>query len=153
MCDPFFHEFRVIPSANGFQLVFYTEPVFVNLWRSPRIDSQPDGPVRQPYLSYRPAMLLWQVESNTRNRFMVSWNVYKYGLCYFMHHRGCMLEGWPWLASCSPLHSPMVESFPGTSRWHIFLLAWTADEKKSRSFGEYGISWQLFVKMIKQVWT
>ncbi len=34
----------------------------VNLLRSPGVDSQPDGPVRQPYLSYRPAMLHRQVE-------------------------------------------------------------------------------------------
>jgi hypothetical protein len=57
-----------------------TEPVFVNLLRSPGIDSQPDGPVRHPYLSYRPAMPHRQVESNPRNRFLVSLNVYKYGL-------------------------------------------------------------------------
>ncbi len=34
-----------------------TEPVFVNLLRSPGIHSQPGGPVRQPYLSY------WLAES------------------------------------------------------------------------------------------
>ncbi len=33
------------------------EPVFLNLLRIPGIDSQSDGPVRQLYLSYRPAML------------------------------------------------------------------------------------------------
>ncbi len=31
------------------------EPVFVNLLRSPGIDSQQGGPVQQPYLSYWPA--------------------------------------------------------------------------------------------------
>ncbi len=31
-----------------------TELVFVDILRSPRIDSQPGGPVSQPYLSYRP---------------------------------------------------------------------------------------------------
>jgi hypothetical protein len=36
---------------------FTPEPVFVNLLRSPGIDSQPDGSVRQPYLSYRTARL------------------------------------------------------------------------------------------------
>jgi hypothetical protein len=30
----------------------HTEPVLVNLLRSPGIDSQPGGPVRQHYLSY-----------------------------------------------------------------------------------------------------
>jgi hypothetical protein len=39
----------------------------------------PGGPVRQPYLSYRPAMLHRLAESNPRNRFLVSLNVYKYG--------------------------------------------------------------------------
>jgi hypothetical protein len=33
MCDPFFHEFRVIPSANRFRLVCYTELEFLkSLW-------------------------------------------------------------------------------------------------------------------------
>jgi hypothetical protein len=32
-----------------------SEPVFVNLLMSPGIDSQPDGPVRLDYFSYRPA--------------------------------------------------------------------------------------------------
>ncbi len=57
-----------------------TEPVFVNHLRSPRIDSQPGGPVQLTYLSYRPAMLHRLSESNPRNRFLVSLNVYKYGL-------------------------------------------------------------------------
>jgi hypothetical protein len=34
-----------------------SEPVFVNPLRSPGIDSQPGGPVRQSYLTYRPAWL------------------------------------------------------------------------------------------------
>ncbi len=57
-----------------------TEPVFVNLLRSPGIDSQPGGPVRQPYLTYRPAWLQRQAESVSWNRFLGSLNVYKYGL-------------------------------------------------------------------------
>ena len=59
----------------------FPEPVFVNLSRSLGIDSQPGGPVRQPYMSYRSAMLHRQVKSNPRNRFLVSSKVYKYGLC------------------------------------------------------------------------
>ena len=59
---------------------FTPEPVFVNLLRSSGIDSQSGGPVRQPYFSYRPAMLQRQLESNPRNRFLVSLNFYKYGL-------------------------------------------------------------------------
>ncbi len=59
----------------------YTEPVFVNLLRSLKIDSQPGGPVRQPFLWYRPGRLHRLVESISRNRFLGSVNVYKYGLC------------------------------------------------------------------------
>jgi hypothetical protein len=35
----------------------YLEPVFCKRLRSPGIDSQPGGPVRQTYLSYRPTRL------------------------------------------------------------------------------------------------
>jgi hypothetical protein len=51
----------------------YTEPVFVNLL-SPGIDSQPGGPVLQP------ARLQRLVESIPWNRFLSSFNVYKFGL-------------------------------------------------------------------------
>ncbi len=82
-------------------LTWYTEPVFVNLLRSPWIDSQPGGPVRQPYLSYKPANLHRLEESilslagqydspicrtsppiytGWRNQFLGSFNVYKYRL-------------------------------------------------------------------------
>jgi hypothetical protein len=39
------------------------EPEFVNLLRSPGIDFQPGGPVRQPYLTYKPARLYSLAES------------------------------------------------------------------------------------------
>jgi hypothetical protein len=58
-----------------------TELVFVDLLRSPKIDSQPGGTVRQPYLSFRPDRLHRLAKSNPRNRFLGSINVYKYGLC------------------------------------------------------------------------
>jgi hypothetical protein len=57
------------------------EHVFVNLLRSPGIDSLPGRPVRQPYLSYRLASLHRLAELIPRNRFLGSLNVYKYGLC------------------------------------------------------------------------
>jgi hypothetical protein len=57
-----------------------SEPVFVDLLRSPEIDSQHGGPVRQPYLSYRPAKLYRLAESVHRNRFLGSINVNKYEL-------------------------------------------------------------------------
>jgi hypothetical protein len=47
------------------------EPVFVNILRSPGIDSQHGGPVRHAYL---PSYI------GLRNRFLGSINVYKYGL-------------------------------------------------------------------------
>jgi hypothetical protein len=58
------------------------EPVFLNLLRSPGIDSLPGGPIRHPYLSCRPARLHRHAESNPRNRFLGSLNVYKYGLSW-----------------------------------------------------------------------
>ncbi len=61
------------------------EPVFVNLSRCPRIYSQPDGPVRQPYLSYRPARLHRLAESIHLNQFLGPLNDYKYGLCCAGH--------------------------------------------------------------------
>ncbi len=72
-------------------LLTNTELVFVNLLRSPKIDSQPGGPVRQPYLSYRcdnplcrtgpTVYIVRRNQSIPWNRFPGSINVYKYGLC------------------------------------------------------------------------
>ncbi len=57
------------------------EPEFVNLLRSPGIESQPGGRVQQPYLTYRPTRLHTRLaESNPWNRFLCSLNDYKYGL-------------------------------------------------------------------------
>jgi hypothetical protein len=52
--------------------------------RSPGIDSQPGGPVRQPYSSYWPAELHRLAESISRNRFLGSINDYKYELHSFL---------------------------------------------------------------------
>ncbi len=57
-----------------------SEPVFVDLLRSPRIDSHPGGPEWQPYLSYWPARLHRLAKSIPRNRVLGSINIYKYGL-------------------------------------------------------------------------
>ncbi len=63
------NRFHRLPPARGIQTGMSvspkTEPAFVlvNLLRSPWIDSQPRGPVRQPYSSYRPARLHRLVES------------------------------------------------------------------------------------------
>jgi hypothetical protein len=57
--------------------IYHTEPVFLNILRSPGIDSQSGGQVRQPYLTYRPARLYRLSESIPWNRFMGSLNVYK----------------------------------------------------------------------------
>ncbi len=45
------------------------EPVFVNLFRSPGIDSRPGGTIRQPCLTYRPASL-----HSHRLAESISWN-------------------------------------------------------------------------------
>ncbi len=72
-------------------VVMSEEPVFLDLLRSPRIDSQPDGLVRKPYFSYGPARLHRLSKSIPRNRFLVSINIYKNGLCSLssiMHRNG-----------------------------------------------------------------
>ena len=56
------------------------EPVFVDPLRSPEIDSQPGGPVRQTFLLYRPARQHRLAASIPRNRFLGFINIYKYGL-------------------------------------------------------------------------
>jgi hypothetical protein len=72
--------FKLLKSPwNRFRQSMYPEPVSVDLLQSPGIDSQPGGPVRQPYLAYRPARLHRMAESIPRNRFLGSINVYKYG--------------------------------------------------------------------------
>ncbi len=53
-----FHLWYVVLSHQ-----FDSEPVFVNLFRSPGIDSQPSGPVRKAYLTYWPARLHRLAES------------------------------------------------------------------------------------------
>jgi hypothetical protein len=68
------------PDQHGSALVWLPEPVFVNLLRSPGIDSQDGGPLRQLYLLYRPDRLHRLAESIPRNRCLGSLNVYKYGL-------------------------------------------------------------------------
>jgi hypothetical protein len=51
------------------------DPVFVNLLCSPGINSQPGGPVRQSYLTNRPARLHRLAESSpgllNRNKFVL----------------------------------------------------------------------------------
>ncbi len=69
------------------------EPVFVNLLRCPEINSHHGGPVRQPYLMYRPARLHWMVESIPRNWFLDGINVYKYGLCCAGNSWGTCSDG------------------------------------------------------------
>ncbi len=58
----------------------FPEPEFVNLLRSQGVDSQPGGPVRQPYMTYRPARLQRLAESIPWNRFLGFLKVYKSGL-------------------------------------------------------------------------
>ncbi len=60
------------------QHTILSEPEFVNLLRSQGFDSQPGGPVRLPYLTYRPAKLQRLAGSIPWNRFPGSFNEYKY---------------------------------------------------------------------------
>ncbi len=54
----------------------------VNLYGAQESITSPGGPVRHPYLLYRPARLHRQAEWIPRNRFLASLNVYKYRLSY-----------------------------------------------------------------------
>jgi hypothetical protein len=56
------------------------------------INSQPGGPVRQPYLLYQLARLHRLAESIPQNRFLGSLNVYKYGLRLHLASRIDSLE-------------------------------------------------------------
>ncbi len=47
MCNPYFHEFRVIPPANGIQLVCYT----VTLFTTEDVDKRVDPDRRLTHLS------------------------------------------------------------------------------------------------------
>jgi hypothetical protein len=69
-----------------------SEPVFVDLLRSPGIDSQHGRPGRQPYLSYRPARLHRLAEPVHQNQFLGSINVYKYELRELLTHDPNLLE-------------------------------------------------------------
>jgi hypothetical protein len=64
-----------------------SETKFVNLLKSPGIDSQPGGPVQQSFLTYLPARLQRLVESLPWKRFPGSLKVYKYGLWCFGTNR------------------------------------------------------------------
>jgi hypothetical protein len=55
------------PQRNFAFMNSASEPVFVDRLWSPGIDSQHGGPVRQPYFSYRPAMLHKLAELIPRN--------------------------------------------------------------------------------------
>jgi hypothetical protein len=67
------------PNLWFIAVVAWPEPEFVNLLRSPGIDSHPGGPLRQPLLMYRAAWPHRLEESISWNRFLGSLNVYKYG--------------------------------------------------------------------------
>jgi hypothetical protein len=66
-----------VPSRDPWRGKNRPESVFVNLLRSPGIDSQPGGPVRQPFMTYRPVRL---AEFDSLESILGSLNVYKYGL-------------------------------------------------------------------------
>ncbi len=86
MLDVFFWGLKTSPVAWTSFLIFGhknpgTEPFFVNLLWSSRIDSQPGVLVRLLYLTwYCPARLLRRAESIPWNRFLGSLNVYKFRL-------------------------------------------------------------------------
>ncbi len=66
------------------QCTLYTEPVFVDLLRSPEIDSQPGGPLRQSYLTHRMAWRYRFPGIDSLESIHDSLNVYKFGLCWLL---------------------------------------------------------------------
>ncbi len=65
--------------------------LFVNLLRSPGINSKHGGPVRQPYLTYRPARLHRLAISIPWNRLLGSLKIYKYELRLHIGWRNLLL--------------------------------------------------------------
>jgi hypothetical protein len=109
-CDSWVLPPRMLPilTARGVTVAKKPELVFVDLLRSPRIDSQPGGSVRQPYLSYRPDRLHRLAKSIHRNRFLGSINVFKYGL---------------WARICKSLRCSEIDSHPdGPIRATLFVV-------------------------------
>ncbi len=80
--------YEIADSALQIYLLYLqrSEPEFVDLPRSPGIDSQPGGPVRQPYLTYWPGRLQRLTESIPWNRLLGSLNVNKFRLCLKASH-------------------------------------------------------------------
>ncbi len=111
------------------------EPVFVDLLWSPGIDSQPGGPARQLYLSYRPSRLHRLAESVPRNRFLGSINVYKYGLrspwvmwkTNFCFQR--VIHNFHRLNGANAYKSGRTTTFPGCwwTSWGQILSPWLGD--------------------------
>ncbi len=103
------------------------QPVFVDLLMSHRIDSQPGGPVRQPYFSYLPAWLHRLSKSIPRSRFLGSIKVYKYGyidwrnrflgtdLCASFKFKNTVRHRCGWPSSYSSLRQCIHCDFP--PRW------------------------------------
>ncbi len=68
-CSSINHSLLSVCVWLGMDFQHYRAPICRTL-RSPGIDSQPGGLVRQPYQSYRPARLQRLEESNPRNRLL-----------------------------------------------------------------------------------
>ncbi len=86
----FFHKrilikIRHMYSTAQYNAHFHPEPKFLNLLKSPEIDSQPGGPVRHPYLTYRTARLHRLAESIPWNRYLGSFNYSKFRLWTLQH--------------------------------------------------------------------
>jgi hypothetical protein len=72
---------RMLQNVQARQVRKIQSP-YLNHLRSPGIDFQPGGPVRQPYLTYRFARLHRLAESIPWNWFLGSLKVYKFRLRY-----------------------------------------------------------------------
>jgi hypothetical protein len=86
------------------------EPVFVGLSRSRGIDSQPGGPVRQPYLWYRPARQHTLAEWISRNRFLGYINVLQIRALFLKSDKAATITGsYSRQIRLQDLHKPVLK--------------------------------------------
>ncbi len=71
--------------AGIVQILIHWARIFKTFSRAQESIPSLVGPVRQSYLTYRPARLQRLEESIPLNRFLGSLNVYKFGLCNMLH--------------------------------------------------------------------
>ena len=120
---------------------------FVNFLRSLGIDSQPGGPVRQPYLTYRRERLHRLSELISWNRFLGFLSVYKFGLCFYCstHAVPTPFENDYRNTSTLPIANKICE--------HISLAICGRRKNRSIKMGpSYSVTWTGFFRVVVSKW-